>query len=593
MTGTLAKWAAALDTFDGIKHQFQTPGQVEKALNSIPLDERVLLFRGSDSDIIERLSAYDKAQGSNVNQEVVKMAAAGAAEILRPQVVKETVAEAVVILAKRQRYTLTRLPDIGQHILNESVPHSAWFEENLAGFDEQAANTFLRSPLGVKLQRQWAAASEEKDLQDGLNAMIPEILTCHGLAGNRTYHDTHASGLRGAEVRIDCTITDGPRSPAHVITYAEAKFKLQSTSERDEAVGQIWQRVDQLASDQDMRETWTVAIISHKRLQLWQLRHNQNRCKHTALLPFSLSASSAGFQMICRWLASDPQALGYLPPHLPTIHIGNEVMRPAAKVFQNSSAHDSANMLNGKVMVFTGTLSDGQEAIAKLPATEAYLDREVANLKMIAGWPELQNCFVLLRDIGRYDNQERRMLILQPVGCLIPYKIEIDALLDLMKQFAGIVGQLAAKGFLHGDLSYYNVLKRQDTNDALLVDMQTLMTLAQAVETGFTTGTPLFMGWNVIRKRGHLVSTELESLLYVLIFVLTGGILPWRHTPFEDHNLAATVFGIMASDEFSERVLKRVPRTCHDMLNRLRRLFFPADYATDVTPERFISELHL
>ena len=49
-----------------------------------------------------------------------------------------------------------------------------------------------------------------------------------------------ASGLRGAEVRIDCTITDGPRSPAHVITYAEAKFKLQSTSERDEAVGQIW-----------------------------------------------------------------------------------------------------------------------------------------------------------------------------------------------------------------------------------------------------------------------------------------------------------------------------------------------------------------
>ena len=61
------------------------------------------------------------------------MAAAGAAEILRPQVVKETVTEAVVILAKRQKYTLTRLPDIGQHILNESVPDAAWFEENLAG----------------------------------------------------------------------------------------------------------------------------------------------------------------------------------------------------------------------------------------------------------------------------------------------------------------------------------------------------------------------------------------------------------------------------------------------------------------------------
>lgn len=81
--------------------------------------------------------------------------------------------------------------------------------------------------------------------------------------------------------------------------------------------------------------------------------------------------------------------------------------------------------------------------------------------------------------------------------------------------------------------------------------------------------------------------------MYGLIFVLTGGILPWRHTPFEDHNLAAIVFGVMASGEFSVRVQNRVPGTCHDMLNRLRRLFFSPDYATDITPERFISELHL
>ncbi|DBB06440.1 TPA: hypothetical protein ACH3X1_011998 [Trebouxia sp. C0004] len=63
MTGALAKWAAALDTFDGIKHNFRAPGQVEKAVNSIALDERVLLFRGSDSDIVERLSGYDQVKG--------------------------------------------------------------------------------------------------------------------------------------------------------------------------------------------------------------------------------------------------------------------------------------------------------------------------------------------------------------------------------------------------------------------------------------------------------------------------------------------------------------------------------------------------
>ena len=64
MTGALPKWEAALDTFDRIKHKFRAPGQIEKALNSIALDERVLLFRGSDSDIVERLSPYDQVEGT-------------------------------------------------------------------------------------------------------------------------------------------------------------------------------------------------------------------------------------------------------------------------------------------------------------------------------------------------------------------------------------------------------------------------------------------------------------------------------------------------------------------------------------------------
>lgn len=63
MTDPIAKWAAALDRFDGIQHNFRAPGQVEKALNKLALDDRVLLFRGSDSDIVERLSAYEEVEG--------------------------------------------------------------------------------------------------------------------------------------------------------------------------------------------------------------------------------------------------------------------------------------------------------------------------------------------------------------------------------------------------------------------------------------------------------------------------------------------------------------------------------------------------
>lgn len=53
-------------------------------------------------------------------------------------------------------------------------------------------------------------------------------------------HVSAGSGLRGTELRIDCTISDGPCCPAHVVTYAEAKFTLISATDQAEAVGQLW-----------------------------------------------------------------------------------------------------------------------------------------------------------------------------------------------------------------------------------------------------------------------------------------------------------------------------------------------------------------
>ena len=48
------------------------------------------------------------------------------------------------------------------------------------------------------------------------------------------------SGLYGTELRIDYTVSDGPYCPAHVVTYAEAKFTLVSASDQAEAVGRLW-----------------------------------------------------------------------------------------------------------------------------------------------------------------------------------------------------------------------------------------------------------------------------------------------------------------------------------------------------------------
>lgn len=104
---------------------------------------------------------------------------------------------------------------------------------------------------------------------------------------------------------------------------------------------------------------------------------------------------------------------------------------------------------------------------------------QVQNLKLVGSWPELSGSVVHLRGIGHTKSFSRHLLILQPVGCLVPYNIGLESLLSIMKQFACVVKQLSAKGYLHGDLSYYNLLKHPERDAALLVDMQTLMPLQQ------------------------------------------------------------------------------------------------------------------
>ena len=110
------------------------------------------------------------------------------------------------------------------------------------------------------------------------------------------------------------------------------------------------------------------------------------------------------------------------------------------------------------------------------------------NLSQISKWPELTGSMVILRGVGQTKSFSRPILILQPVGRLIPYCIEHEALLTLIKQFACIVEQLSIRGYLHGDLSYYNLLQHVDSEGrhhddqgmrALLVDMQTLMPLRE------------------------------------------------------------------------------------------------------------------
>ena len=100
----------------------------------------------------------------------------------------------------------------------------------------------------------------------------------------------------------------------------------------------------------------------------------------------------------------------------------------------------------------------------------------------------------------------------------------------------------------------------------------------QAADHNWYTLKALFMGLNVIRKKGHSVSAnyKLETLMYVFdTQILSGGILLWRHMDVDDHNLTAVKYGLMASQR---KVPSHIPKECWDVVNRLRKLILtPGD----------------
>ena len=98
--------------------------------------------------------------------------------------------------------------------------------------------------------------------------------------------------------------------------------------------------------------------------------------------------------------------------------------------------------------------------------------------------------------------------------------------------------------------------------------------VVQASSAGGQMGTPLFMSIAVLMEMGHSVGTELESLMYVIIFILSGGRLPWAKV---HRNPAYFRQGTMTLS-FSSRVLDRIPEQCHAWVSRLQALFFSGGY---------------
>lgn len=87
------------------------------------------------------------------------------------------------------------------------------------------------------------------------------------------------------------------------------------------------------------------------------------------------------------------------------------------------------------------------------------------------------------------------------------------------------------------------------------------------------TGTPTYMALSILRGGSHSVSSELESLFYVLIKVVsTQHALRWESTPFGLR--AAGMRWLFMTLSFEADVLASIPPKCHSVITNLHQLFF-------------------
>ncbi len=112
----------------------------------------------------------------------------------------------------------------------------------------------------------------------------------------------------------------------------------------------------------------------------------------------------------------------------------------------------------------------------------------------------------------------------------------------------------------------------------------------QAHKAKWPAGTPLFLSIQALKVGFHSIGTELETIFYVIIFVLLDGVHPWDKALFEGADYITFRLGCMLPCCFEEQILAKVPHEAQAWVLRMHDLFFPpgtCHYTTEVSCQEF------
>ncbi|CAL8460901.1 g432 [Coccomyxa elongata] len=289
---------------------------------------------------------------------------------------------------------------------------------------------------------------------------------------------------------------------AGTLYFVELKGLLQATGSHNEASSQAAERVEMLQNYQPGRQHFFTVSAAADALELWHFDDGvpPQPSERSGLFPLQWNAQSEGLQALVRAWSFAPQQVGYQVVSLPEVRAPDgTTLTDVEPLMFSSATHDQDLHRRPCLPVLKGNWKD-QLVVAKASAPNDLTEED--NLRVMVCVPGV----VKLVDVVASEGGGR-WLLMKPEGDPLPGEPANTVLRH--------IGELAT------------------TTDALV--SAEAMTRAHAnLEQGWPTGTPLFMALRVLEYQEYSLTTELESLFYVLLFIATRKQLPWKGTSLSD-----------------------------------------------------------
>ncbi len=188
-------------------------------------------------------------------------------------------------------------------------------------------------------------------------------------------------------------------------------------------------------------------------------------------------------------------------------------------------------------------------------------------------------------------------VITRPFGSLLAINDSAELVISVVQGAASIIQQLAflTPPVLHRDISVGNLIYYGDDQSTLLIDFGTAVVAPtgcfSAVGPQSITGTSTFIARSVLEGEGYTLSSELESLMYVLVFLAVDGAAHWGNKPIGPAAWDVKVATFSEQESFEKYVLRRCRSDLMQVVKRLRNLFWQPTYQRSITPWQFCQAL--